>query len=145
MNDLSTYRTSLITVKNLIDAYKKNKLTIVIFSLLFFAGLLGVVTLLLLKLTLNNEASQIGPSQIAMLTLLVMLVILFAGYWIIFNNPSVNVKRKVLREKVSAELTKITPRLPADKTLLQNYINKRVGEHDLLNWVLVELRTTETL
>ena len=100
MTTVLTYRASLITIKNLIDTYKKNKLTVVIFSLLFFAALLSVATLLLFKFTLTGANGKISPALIGMLSLLLMLVILAAGYWTIFNNPAVNTKRKILHEKV---------------------------------------------
>ena len=145
MTTVLTYRASLIEVKNLIDTYKKNKLTVVIFSLLFFAALLSVATLLLFKFTLTGANGKISPALIGMLSLLLMLVILAAGYWTIFNNPAVNTKRKILHEKVSQALNGINPRMLADSALIEDYKNQKVGEHALLNWVLFELRATETL
>lgn len=145
MTTVLTYRASLIEVKNLIDTYKKNKLTVVIFSLLFFAALLSVATLLLFKFTLTGANGKMSPALISMLSLLLMLVILAIGYWTIFNNPAVNKKRKVLHEKVSQALSGVNPRMLADGALIEDYKNQKIGEHALLNWVLFEMRATETL
>lgn len=145
MPDIAPYRIALIEVKNKIDTYKKNKLTLVIFSLLFLLLLLAIATALLLNSTLMQSDSHIGPATIAMMSFGIMLWILAIGYWLIFKNPSIDAKREILYLDLVSILSQVSPHSELYRALIEDYKSKRINEHALLNMVLAELRRTETL
>lgn len=145
MTDIVSYRIALIALKNKIDTYKKNKLSVTIFSILLIFSLLAITTLLLLQYGLANTLIKSSPAIIAMSALAIMLSTLGFGYWLIFKNPSIDKKRQALFESLVVTLKDVSPHSEIYRVLVEDYKNKVIGEHALLNMVLAELRRTETL
>jgi hypothetical protein len=145
MADIVSYRLALISLKNKIDVYKKNKLSTTIFSLFFLLFLLAVATIFLLKFGLSKHFFNLGPAGVAIASFAVMVSFLAIGYWLIFKNPSTTVKRQALYESLVLCLTDVAPHSALHRAVVQDYKNQLISEHALLNMVLEELRRTETL
>jgi hypothetical protein len=145
MTDIENYRIALITLKNKIDTYKKNKLSVTIFSILLTFSLLAIATLLLLEYGLTNISFKSSPAIVAISSFAIMLGTIAFGYWLIFKNPNIDKKRQTLYESLVATLIDVSPHSDIYSVLVEDYKNKVIGEHALLNMVLAELRRTETL
>ncbi len=94
---------------------------------------------------LANTLIKSSPAIIAMSALAIMLSTLGFGYWLIFKNPSIDKKRQALFESLVVTLKDVSPHSEMYRVLVEDYKNKVIGEHALLNMVLAELRRTETL
>lgn len=145
MADSVSYRMALISLKNKIDVYKKNKLSTTIFSLLLLLFLLAIATMLLVNFGLSQHFFNLGPAGIAIASFIIMVSILATGYWLIFKNPSIAIKRQTLYESLVLCLTNVAPHSALHQAVVKDYKNKLLSEHALLNMVLDELRRTETL
>lgn len=145
MTDIPSYRTALIALKNKIDVYKKNKLSVIIFSILLVVTLLAISILLLLQYGLAHSLLNASPAGVAMGSFVFMLIIFAFGYWLIFKNPSLDKKRQALYDNLVLTLQDVSPHAEIYRVLVEDYKNKRIGEHALLNMVLAELRRTENL
>lgn len=145
MANIVSYRMALISLKNKIDVYKKNKLSTTIFSLLFLLFLLAVATIMSLKFGLSKHFFNLGPAGVAIASFAVMVSILAMGYWLIFKNPSTTMKRQALYESLVLCLTDVAPHSALHRAVVKDYKNQLISEHALLNMVLEELRRSETL